>query len=86
MSSQPIFKLPDNKRTAILFFILASVITLLAYGNLYTHNFWDGWDDLHILADLKIMAQNPAHMVSAEKNYQEIRPPVDVVFLAGYLL
>ena len=80
------FSLPEHRTTWAAYAFLMLLVTIIAFENLTTHDFWDGWDDWDIAADLAIMADNPAHMISSQKFFEEVRPPVDLVLLAGYLI
>ena len=79
------FDLKENRYTYGIYVVLMSVLALLAFGNLRTHHFLDGWDDWDMMADMRVIAQDPSMLFSANRVY-EVRPPVDLVFLSGYFI
>ncbi|MFT5367741.1 MAG: tetratricopeptide (TPR) repeat protein [Candidatus Latescibacterota bacterium] len=80
-----IFKIPDTRRTYCIFTALIVCISAITFANLVTHNFWDGWDDWDLIADISIAANDFKYLFSSER-LLPIRPTNDLVFLIGYLI
>ena len=79
------FGLEKNRYTWGAYFVVMVATALLAFGDQHTHHFLDGWDDWDMMADMRVIAKNRLMLFSQERLY-EVRPPVDLVFLSGYLL
>ena len=80
------FQYPENRTTYVVYAVLMLVLTVVTFENLAEYTFWDGWDDRAIMSDLKIMSQDPSYMFSPEQHHKDVRPPVDILFLLGYIL
>lgn len=68
----------------LLYVVGMLLLASIAFGNLLTHNFWDGADDLSILKDIRVVATDLTFILSPERGH-DARPPFDLVFLMGYL-
>jgi hypothetical protein len=79
------FDLKDNKYTYSIYAVLMFLLAILAFGNLRTHHFLDGWDDWDMMADMRVIAQDPSMLFSDDRIY-DVRPPADLVFLTGYFI
>ena len=79
------FDLKENRYTYGIYVVLMSVLAMVAFGNLRTHHFLDGWDDWDMMADMRVIAQDPSMLFSASRIY-DVRPPADLVFLSGYFI
>jgi len=84
-SMNTIFKIPDTRRTYCIFTALMIFISAVTFGNLLTHDFWDGWDDWDTIADVTQAANDFQYLFSSER-LGPIRPTTDFVFLIGYLI
>ncbi|MFT5367740.1 MAG: tetratricopeptide (TPR) repeat protein [Candidatus Latescibacterota bacterium] len=80
-----IFEIPDTRRTYCIFTALMVFISAVTFANLVTHNFWDGWDDWDLIADISIASNDFKYLFSAER-LLPIRTTNDLVFLIGYLI
>jgi hypothetical protein len=62
-----------------------TLVSVLAFENLSTQDFWDGADDRTLISDMAILSQDLSHIVSEERLF-DARPPFDLFMLGGYLL
>ena len=85
LESCNVYRLSNNPTTWCLYIVLLSTVGLLAFGNLFTQDFWDGADDLSIMKDIAALSQDRSFLLSANRGH-DARPPFDLVILAGYLL
>ncbi|MCZ6635602.1 MAG: hypothetical protein O7G87_19575, partial [bacterium] len=85
MPKIPIFQIGRAPRTYWIYGVLMVLLTLAGFGNLYTHQFWDGWDDQSMLMDTAAIAKDISFLFSPDR-LLPIRPSKDLIFLMGYLL
>lgn len=81
---KPIFNIPNNNKTYLIYLSLVIVLGVLTFNNLVDLGL-DAYDDRDHMVDTPAIVDDWTFMFS-DQRLVEMRPPVDILFVMGYLM